>query len=249
MKKVHLFPDTNVFVQCKALEELDWSEWSTCEEVSLLVTRPVQAEIDRQKGSGNGRLSARARRASGLFRAILQSDQKYLEVRSATPIVRIYLRQDLKRDESLADQLSFDERDDQLVGIIALFSKRNPSEDVLLLTHDTGPMATAQMVGVPYWPIPDSWLLPPEADEAEKRIKALQMELTRLRKAEPEITSRVTSGQMDTLKDVGIEIYSPLSEEEIKGLLGEIAGHVPVETDFGSRISDVHRNDTAFAFF
>lgn len=235
MKKIYLFPDTNVFVQCKALEELDWSRWGAYEEVSLLVTRPVQAEIDRQKGSGNGRLSARARRASGLFRKILQSDQKCLEVRSKNPVVRLYLRQDLKRDESLADQLSFDERDDQLVGTVALFSKHNPLEDVLLLTHDTGPMATAQMVEVPYWPIPDSWLLPPEKDEKEKRIEALQMEITSLRNAEPKITSRVISGSMDSLKDLGVKIYTPLTDEEIKGLIQKIKEKITVETAFNSK--------------
>ena len=37
-----LFPDTNVFIQCRPLEELDWSDWADFEEVHLIVCRTVQ---------------------------------------------------------------------------------------------------------------------------------------------------------------------------------------------------------------
>lgn len=43
------FPDTNLFIQCRPLGELDWSEWADFEEVHLIVCRTVQREIDRQK--------------------------------------------------------------------------------------------------------------------------------------------------------------------------------------------------------
>ena len=40
-KTLYLFPDTNLFIQCKPLAELDWSEWSEFTEISLIVCRPV----------------------------------------------------------------------------------------------------------------------------------------------------------------------------------------------------------------
>jgi hypothetical protein len=52
-------------------------------------------------------------------------------------------------------------------------------------------MASARMVGVPFVAIPDDWLLTPEANETEKKIGALQVELARLKKAEPDSGSVV----------------------------------------------------------
>lgn len=179
--KVYLFPDTNVFIQCKPLHELNWSEWKEFDEVNLIVSRPVQAEIDRQKGGGNTRLSKRARKTSSMFRDILLSEEKYLEVRTSKPTVRLYLKQDIKPDESLSDQLIYGERDDQLVGITSSFAKLHSENQVFLLTHDTGPMTSADMVGVKFIPIPDEWLMAPETNESDKQITKLQAEVNRLK--------------------------------------------------------------------
>jgi hypothetical protein len=48
----YLFPDTNVFVQCRPLEELDWSSWRELDEVHLVVSRPIESEIDAHKNRG-----------------------------------------------------------------------------------------------------------------------------------------------------------------------------------------------------
>lgn len=48
-----LFPDTNLFIQCRPIEEIDWAEFAGFERIDLVVTRPVQVEIDRQKSKGN----------------------------------------------------------------------------------------------------------------------------------------------------------------------------------------------------
>jgi len=44
------FIDTNIFLQCRDLEQLPWSDMCEKDEhVQLLVPRAVQREIDRQK--------------------------------------------------------------------------------------------------------------------------------------------------------------------------------------------------------
>ena len=63
---LYLFPDTNLFIQCRLLEQLDWSEWADFEEVRLIVCRPVQREIDNQQNRGNNRVAQRARNSLGL---------------------------------------------------------------------------------------------------------------------------------------------------------------------------------------
>ncbi|CAE6858323.1 hypothetical protein R69746_07689 [Paraburkholderia aspalathi] len=233
---LYFFADTNLFVQCKPLSELDWSEWSEFDEIHLLVSRPVQAEIDSQKGKGSGRLARRARAASSFFREILLSKEKFREVRSKKPIVRIFLRQDLKWDPSLADQLSYEERDDQLVGTARLFAESHPGYSVRLLTHDTGPMTSAQMVGLQFEPIPDDWLLAPEADEMEKRVNQLQAELTRFKKSEPsfEATFKNDATTDDATLDFKFIFYSGLDEAQIAELVSHITAAYPLSSDFGS---------------
>ena len=54
---LYLFPDTNLFIQCRPLEQLDWAEWAEYAEVHLIVCRPVQREIDNQKNRGNNRVA------------------------------------------------------------------------------------------------------------------------------------------------------------------------------------------------
>lgn len=69
---LYLFPDTNLFIQCLDLQELDWSKWPDVAEVHLIVSLPVQQEIDKQKTLGqNSRVGRRARRTySSLFRPL-----------------------------------------------------------------------------------------------------------------------------------------------------------------------------------
>jgi hypothetical protein len=66
-----IFPDTNAFVQCRPLEQVDWSVWKDFDEVHLIVSRPVQSEIDNQKSKGSDRLGRRGRVASSLFREVI----------------------------------------------------------------------------------------------------------------------------------------------------------------------------------
>ena len=40
-KILYLFPDTNLLVQCRPLEELDWEQWKQFDEIHLIISRPV----------------------------------------------------------------------------------------------------------------------------------------------------------------------------------------------------------------
>lgn len=247
-KKIYLFPDTNLFIQCKALSELDWSAWNSFDEVCLLVSRPVQAEIDKHKNMGNKRLADRSRKASAKFREILLSEYGYETIRDKGPQVKIFLRQDVKYDESLCDKLSYEERDDQLVGIASQFTKSDPDGDVAILTHDTGPMISAKMVGVAFFQIPESWLLPPETDDAEKSIKALQAELLRLKKAEPSIEVKIDGAQPEGGRlELEIQVFDPLSQGEISGLMDHLKRLFPIETHFGSKYQEEKKPTLPFS--
>ena len=231
-----MVPDTNFFVQCKEPREIDWIEYSTFDHVELLITRPVQAELDSQKGKGSGRLANRARKASSLIRELLLSDDDFLMVREHSPKVTIRIRQDLLPDEALKSVLDYGERDDQLVGVTSSLKHEVGDCDVALLTHDTGPMASAKMVGLSFKVIPDSWLIPPEQDESEKRANALLAELNKYKNSEPkfELTYQSEGAKVSNV-ECKLDYYEQLTTEEVDNLIGALKEAFPQEVDFGSR--------------
>lgn len=233
MERAVFFPDTNLFIQCRSLGELDWSLVSEAPVIELLVSRPVQTEIDRQKGKGAGRLGKRARAAMTLFRQALDLPDERLQVRVGTPTVFLQLRQDLKADPALSDRLDYSERDDQLVGIAAAFARDNPDASVRLLTHDTGPMLSAKNVGLPYVAIPEAWLLAPETDEQDKALATLQGQLARYQRAEPAFELQVEGNALAPA--ITIDYYTALSEPEVQELMAAAQQAHPLAKDFGAR--------------
>jgi len=231
-----LFPDTNLFVQCLPLEQLPWADIGDFDEIRLIVCRAVQAEIDKHKNRGSDRLAKRARAASALIRTVILEEPHSAVIRKSSPTVRLFVKPELQPAPGLRELLDYQERDDQLVGTISAFMAANAHEHVALLTHDTGPMASAKMVNVPIIPIPDEWLLPPERVDDEKKIGALESEIARLKKTEPRFTIdfRDESGQsIDTVNSEVLR-YSPLTPQQLSNLVSRLTQKLPrksVRTD------------------
>lgn len=230
MKTLYLFPDTNVFLQCKPLNQVSWSAFGTWDRIEVLLTRPVQTEIDALKGKGNGRQASRARSASSLIRQLLQTQGECLILREH-PLVQLCLRHDLRRDESASEELNYAERDDQLVGTALGFQKSNHDAAVWLLTNDTGPMASANAVGLTYQDIPADWFLPPEADESEKRERILKAENERYKSLEPSFEAKLSPENQQPKQS--LTKFRSLSTLESEKLLARLAARFPLCTDFG----------------
>ena len=231
---LHFFLDTNLFIQCHPLEQLDWSPWRAFEEVRLIVSRPVLREIDRLKTKGNDRVGRRARTASAMLREILGDAHKVIRPQSPRVILSVELQHTYNRE--LEGRLDFQERDDQLIGTVYEFARTNSSADVRLLTHDTIPLYTARGLGVQADIILDDWLLQPEKTESERRLTALEAENARLKSAEPSVSLRCADPS-----DTEINRYSatftwfePLTDAELDGLMQRLRARFPLATHFGS---------------
>jgi PIN domain len=246
-KILYVFPDTNLFAQCRPLEELDWGAFGAFDEINLIVSRPIQAEIDHQKNQGGSRLANRARSTSRLFRQVLQSEHHSKTIRESAPRLKLTLKLEHERSAAVEDRLDYSKPDDQLVGTAVAFREKNPQLDVRVLTHDTGPMASAHAVNCPVLAIPDEWLLPPETSSAEKELTRLSTELAALKRAEPQFTISCvdSSGPIRKLESE-IPVYVPLSESELSSLMGRIVDRFPEATDFGSA-ETATRPSTQFA--
>lgn len=229
------FVDTNLFIQCRPLEEIDWSQLQAYEEVRLIVSSPVLREIDNLKTKGNDRVGKRARATSAMFRKMLNETCR--QVHAASPRVVLSIEPQHMYDSSLEGQLNYQERDDQLLGTVHEFAGSNPSKDVRLLTHDTMPLFKARSLDVAADQIPDDWLLPPETTKAEKELAALKAENSRLKSTEPSISLRSIdqSGKAIDKYYASYTRYEPLTNAEVADLMEILKARFPMETDFGSR--------------
>ena len=234
---IYLFPDTNVFIQCKPLEKLDWSEWQSFSEIHLIVSRLVQSEIDDQKKRGNSRVARKARTTYKLFRKIIDGHQEYELIRDASPVVKIYLEGPSQPSPELDYILDFNKPDDQIVGCLHKFRQDNQDADARLLTHDGGPMMTAKSLGIPFVAVKDDWLLPPENNELEKENARLKETIAQLEKAEPQFRIELVDNEGESLERLELEhlVYDPLSNDTIKSLIDRLTTRFPKATDFGAR--------------
>ena len=234
---LYLVPDTNLFIQCLPLGELPWSDLGDFEEIRLIVCRPVQREIDNQKNRGNDRVGKRARTAYKLFRNIIVGDSDHIVVREDKPIVKVYLDVRLLPNQKLTDTLDYSKPDDEIVGCLHKFKQDCQSKDIRLLTHDSGPMATADSLSLAFMAISDNWLLQPEHNETEKELVRLRYRVSQLQKAEPQFPLACIDGQGEEIEKMEIEypVYDPMTDDEISTLIQSLRDGFPQAIDFGSK--------------
>ena len=230
---LYYFVDTNLFIQCRSLEQLDWSPRHGFEEVRLIVSSPVLREIDRLK-TRSGRVDKRARAASAMFRDMLDQTHRLVHARSPRVVLSVEPRH--RPDPNLADRLNYEERDDQLIGTLHEFARSNPLCEVRLLTHDTTPLYTAQGLDLTADQISDDRLLPFEATETERRVAALEAENTRLKAAEPSFSIRCEDQSDATVEHYHASYtwYEPRTKAGIDGLMERLNTRLPLAIDFGS---------------
>ena len=250
-KILYLFPDTNLFIQCKPIRDLDWSEWSEFSEIHLIVCRPVTREIDDQKNRGNGRVAQRARSTYQLFSPLAEDEQPFLIIKESAPVVKLLLEGLGQPSPSLKEALDYNKIDDQIVGCLHRFRHENPDFDARLLTHDRGPMMAARSLGLPRVPIKESWLLPSEPDKAEREINRLRNRVAQLEKTEPSFNVQLIDDneQISEYLEVEYEVFEPLSEQEVNALVQRIAENLPVATDFPKSPPPREDNSTTVGIF
>ena len=236
-RTLYLFPDTNVFIQCRGLNEVDWSEVVDCEKIHIIACPPVQREMDKHKNLGSDRLAKRARKTYSMFRKIILNEQDYELIRECRPRVVLSLDASISPSHTLLSSLDYKNTDDQLVGCIYAYSARNTDLDVRLLTHDIGPMMTAKSIRLPFVAVPDGWLLPPEPNTTEKELAKLRRDIERLNETEPCFRTRFVDDAKNEIDEIVVEhiIYAPLVEEELGALIDSLTAQFPVVTDFGHR--------------
>jgi hypothetical protein len=235
--KVH-FLDTNIFLQCKDLEQLPWGDLIPDEELLLLIPRAVSKEIDHLKQDSNPRRAKRSRRASSFFKSILRSENLEITIRNSNPIVKISFAPVTNLRMDLLGVLDLSRPDDSIIAEAISYKNAEPDHEVVILTQDTNLVLTSMHCGLPFVLVPDEWLLPPESDPRDKKILELESRLKILEKSLPEIEIIAFDNEGSPVESLDIQIisYKELEECELKELVSMVEAANPKVTDFNSSL-------------
>jgi hypothetical protein len=173
MEQVTIFTDTNGFIQLRDFKDIPWRElFPNVKRVSIMVAKPVIEELDRHKVSTNARRRDRARAALKLINQASAAPNRTIELRQEPITVTLTVPRRIKPDWTNLTDLDQDVADDQLVAAALTHGK-----GAVLLSHDSGPLISARDVGLVAYEPPESWLLPAEQSDDQRRIGKLEREL------------------------------------------------------------------------
>ncbi|PHS22344.1 MAG: hypothetical protein COA84_12845 [Robiginitomaculum sp.] len=232
-KALTLLADTNLFFECKKLEELPWSELNA-DPITILVTRPVLDEIDKHK-KGSGRTRKRALAVFRRVRDMLKTGEQSVVICEAGPRVIFQRAHNLRFDPDLKTELSTSKNDDRLIGLLSSAIKGDLKRSFCLFTHDSGPAGTAEDLGLPFRLIEDHWLRDDPPTAAEKEVEDLKQDLSAYRNQEPNIEVQL-DGYDTPNGPITLTCQSApaLTTEDIDRLIDDLKSRFPIQTDFST---------------
>ena len=230
-----LITDTNLFLECRPLPDIPWEQLGFA-QIELIVTSPVQQELDKHKKIKGGRTYKKALKAWTLLRELVQTDEPHLTIKYSAPTVTLTVMQRSRLQPDLEPTLDHMVPDDAIILRLLEYRQDHPEVQVRLLTHDTGPMMTAKSLGIPFLAIPDDWLLEPEDDPVAKENKQLKTENSRLRAQEPRMEIKTYGSDGAEIDRINFEqaANTPLTKAEIDELMETLQSRFPLVTEFGS---------------
>lgn len=234
-----LVVDTNLFHEFRKLETLPWDEMTEAGEITLIVSDPVQTELDEQKKSSRARIKRRALDWVKRFRALLKAGETDLVLREDKP--RVILRlDDTRPSKSHDDVLDLSVPDDCIVAIAASHKHSGDYERLAVFSDDLRPMRKARLVGLEFIEIPEDWRREPEQTDDDKERLRLRDEITLLKRQEPELH---LTGSINSPADFVLPFFEPLTDGQLEGLMQIIQERHPIETNFErARTSALNRS-------
>lgn len=239
-KVADLVLDTNVFIQCRALEELSWRDVQPdVEEIRLLLTKTVVGELDKLKTDINRRRSDRARKAGQLIDRLLECTDNEIIIQETGPRIVLGIAERVRIDWENYPYLDREHADDRLIA--EAIGLRKSGRELVLVSHDSGPRMAAKNEGLAAFKVPDTWLLPPESDQRDKEIQKLHSELRLLREQRPQVEVRFSAINNGCLNldriDLNPAFVPDFTKAELDALVLEAQTQFPMAT-FDQKISD-----------
>lgn len=189
------FIDSNVALECLALEQLPWREIHGTGPILVLLLPTVLQEVDSKKN--HPRLGDHARRFNRTVRPLLGESATTAIRKSPAPRVEIAFADCPRIDWEGFPELDRDEADSRIVAQ-ALLATGPPPEKRVVVSQDIRPLHLARQRGIRTHHVGENWLRPKERSEAEKRADALKREIEEMKKGQP-VLSLSFRTERDTL--------------------------------------------------
>lgn len=209
------FIDSNVALECLALEQLPWREISNIDPVLVLVTPTVLQEVDSKKN--HARIGDHARRFNRTMRPLLGERATVVIRQSPAPQVEVALADCGRIDWEQYPDLDPDEPDSRIVA--QALAARGPSQECrVVVSQDIRPLHLARRHGLRTHHIGDNWLRPKEKSESEKRVDSLNREIDAIKSRQPKLTLSFSANK----GSVSVHKIRDLSTQERKDIADTI---------------------------
>ncbi|TAJ77226.1 MAG: hypothetical protein EPO42_10380 [Gallionellaceae bacterium] len=209
---VVVFIDSNVVLECLALEQLPWREVHNTGSILVLITPTVLQEVDSKKN--HPRLGDHARRFNRSMRPLLGKQATVVIRQSPTPQVELALADCDRVAWEQYPNLDSDEPDSRVVA--QALTARGPSQESrVIVSHDIRPLNLARQHGLNIFHIGENWLRPKEKSEAEKRADSLKREIDAIKSRQPKLALSFRASK-DTVSVHRIHDLSSQERKEIQ---------------------------------
>ncbi len=211
-KNLYLVPDTNFFMHCKPIDQLDLSEYSHFENITVVVLREVLSEINNFKENGGPRLQRKARRIYTYLEPLADNNGEF-SVKAKNKDINILSKYIPKA--ILGDSMPLETVDDKIVAsAIILHRDESPKGNkVIYVSSDINTRITAGGEGgLEVLKPKEEWKAVTELNQDSMELKNVKEELAQLRKSSPYIELVRKKYKVDNI------YFEPLTDSEVSEL-------------------------------
>ena len=210
-----IFIDSNVALECLALEQLPWRELDTTGPILVLVAPTVITEVDSKKH--HARQGDHARRFNRTLRALLAGAATHVLREGPAPRVELAIAHCEAIPWCQYPDLDRSEGDARVIAEVLHAVGPDRARSVVV-SHDILPLYLAKKYGLATYPIGDKWLGPKEISECEKMLAKLQKEFDAYKAREPQLAIELSASASE-IKTVRVQ---PLTDEQRHGIMATI---------------------------
>ena len=189
MQAIAPFPDTNVFLHFRPVNEIDWCSLLHETTVDLKIAPVVTRELEEQKTVNQVRKLKE--RAAGAVKLLYKYVGGTL-VRDGVTLE--FLIKEPTAEYAASRGLNLQLGDDWLIGTFLMYRDEHPNTRCVIVTNDLPLTVKANHYQIECVSLGESLQLPPEPDPLEKKNRQLEAELLRYKSREPDLSLRFVDG-------------------------------------------------------
>jgi hypothetical protein len=223
-RKVSVFPDTNIFLHYRPLNELPWLAMLGVSDAEIKIAPVVTRELEEKKVFHSvPRIRQRAESALKRLHALLKQSPPRIVIDNLT---LEFLAKEPSNDFAATHGLNLHIADDRLIGTMLSFRDQNPDFRCVLATGDLGLCVKASHFQIEFIEPSEEFRLPSEPDANEKEITQLKTKLRAYELASPILD--VTFDNGEKYQKFILPAPVPFPEKEIALRINELKEKYPM---------------------